>query len=45
MAYDADGNLLDHLLSKQRRHGERRSTAQEVLPAIKVIGIPTNSAS
>ena len=39
MAYDADEavDLLDHLLSKQRRHGERRSSAQEVLPAIKMV--------
>ena len=40
MTYDADGeavDLLDHLLSKQRRHGERRSSSQEVLPAIKMI--------
>jgi hypothetical protein len=37
MAYDADGDLLDHLLSKQRRHGERRSGAQEAMPAIKML--------
>ena len=40
MTYNADGeavDLLDHLLSKQRRHGERRSSAQEVLPAIKMV--------
>jgi len=40
MAYDADGeavDLLDHLLSKQRRHAERRSGAQEVLPAVKML--------
>jgi hypothetical protein len=39
MTYDADGedvDLLDHLLSKQRRHAERRSSSQEVLPAIKM---------
>jgi hypothetical protein len=37
MTYDADGeavDLLDHLLSKQRR---RRSSSQEVLPAIKML--------
>ena len=37
MAYDADGDLLDHLRSKQRRHVERGSSAQEVLPAIKML--------
>ena len=37
MTYDADGELLDHLLSKQRRHAERRSNSQEVLPAIKML--------
>ncbi len=37
MTYDADGDLLDHLLSKQRRHAERRSGSQEMLPAIKMI--------
>jgi hypothetical protein len=40
MTYDADGeavDLLDHLLSKQRRHAERRSSSQEVLPAIKML--------
>ena len=40
MAYDADGeavDLLDHLLSKQRRHAERRSSAQAVLPAVKMV--------
>jgi hypothetical protein len=40
MTYDADGeavDLLDHLLFKQRRHSERRSSAQEVLPAIKML--------
>jgi hypothetical protein len=39
MAYDADADvdLLDHLLSKQRRYGERRSSNQEVLPAIKML--------
>jgi hypothetical protein len=40
MTYDADGeavDLLDHLLSKQRRYGERRSSSQEVLPAIKML--------
>jgi hypothetical protein len=37
MAYDADGDdLLDHLLAKQRRHSERRSS-QEMLPAIKML--------
>jgi hypothetical protein len=38
--YDADGedvDLLDHLLSKQRRHAERRSSSQEMLPAIKML--------
>ena len=41
MTYDADGeavDLLDHLLSKQRRHSERRSSSQEVLPAKMLIG-------
>ena len=40
MSYDADGeavDLLDHLLSKQRRYAERRSSSQEVLPAIKML--------
>jgi hypothetical protein len=37
MAYDADGDLLNHLLSKQRRYAERRSSSQDVLPAIKMI--------
>jgi hypothetical protein len=37
MAYDADGVLLDHLLSKQRRHAERRSSSQEILPGIKML--------
>jgi hypothetical protein len=40
MTCDADGeavDLLDHLLSKQRRYGERRSSSQEVLPAIKML--------
>jgi hypothetical protein len=40
MTYDADGedvDLLDHLLSKQRRHAERRSSSQQVLPAIKML--------
>ena len=40
MTYDADGedvDLLDHLLSKQRRHSERRSSSQEMLPAIKML--------
>jgi hypothetical protein len=40
MTYDADGedvDLLDHLLSKQRRHAERRSSSQEALPAIKML--------
>jgi hypothetical protein len=40
MTYNADGeavDLLDHLLSKQRRHSERRSSSQEVLPAIKML--------
>jgi hypothetical protein len=37
MAYDADGDLLDHLLSKQRRHAERRSSGQEAMPAIKML--------
>ncbi len=40
MTYDADGevveDLLDHLLSKQRRNAERRSSSQEVLPGIKM---------
>jgi hypothetical protein len=40
MTYDADGedvDLLDHLLSKQRRHAERRTRGQEMLPAIKML--------
>ena len=40
MTCDANGeavDLLDHLLSKQRRYGERRSSSQEVLPAIKML--------
>jgi hypothetical protein len=40
MTYDADAgaaDLLDHLLSKQRRHAERRSSSQELLPAIKML--------
>jgi hypothetical protein len=37
MAHDADGDLFDHLLSKQRRYAERRSSSQEVLPAIKML--------
>ena len=37
MTYNTDGDLLDHLLSKQRRYNERRSSAQEVLPAIKML--------
>lgn len=41
MTYNADGevvdDLLDHLLSKQRRSSERRSSSQEVLPAIKML--------
>jgi len=39
MTYDADTEaveLLDHLLFKQRCHAERRSSSQEVLPAIKM---------
>ena len=38
MTYDADMEavLLDHLLFKQRRHAERRSSSQEVLPGIKM---------
>jgi hypothetical protein len=38
--YDADGkdvDLLDHLLSKQRHHAGRRSSSQEMLPAIKML--------
>jgi len=37
MAYGADGDLLEHLLSKQRRHAERRSSSQEAMPAIKML--------
>ena len=40
MTYDADGeaaDLLDHLLSKQRRYAERRSSTHEVLPTIKML--------
>jgi hypothetical protein len=40
MTYDADGvaiDLLDHLICKQRRSAERRSSSQEVLPAIKML--------
>jgi hypothetical protein len=41
MTYDADEkdvDLFDHLLSKQRRrHTERRSNSQGLLPAIKMI--------
>ena len=39
MAYDADGNvdLLNHLLSKQRRHAERRSSGHDVVPAIEML--------
>jgi hypothetical protein len=37
MAHDADGGLLDHLLSKRRRYAERRSSSQEVLPEIKML--------
>jgi hypothetical protein len=40
MTYDVDRedvDLLDHLLSKQRRHAERRSSSQDVLPAIKML--------
>ena len=40
MTYDAGVeavDLLDHLLSKQRRYAERRSSSQEVLPAIKML--------
>jgi len=39
MTYDAeaDVDLLDHLLSKQRRHSETRSSSQEMLPAIKML--------
>ena len=39
MTYDAeaDVDLLDHLLSKQRRHSERRNSSQEMLPAIKML--------
>jgi hypothetical protein len=40
MTYDADEenvDLLDHLLSKQRRHAERRSSSQGMLPAIKML--------
>jgi hypothetical protein len=39
MTYDADTEaveLLDHLLFKQRRRADRRSSSQEVLPAIKM---------
>ena len=40
MTYDADAEaveLLDHLLFERRRHAERRSSSQEVLPAIKML--------
>ena len=37
MTYDADGDLLDYLRSKQRRHAERRSSGLEALPAIKML--------
>ena len=40
MTYNADGeavDLLDHLISKRRRYNERRSSSQEVLPAIKML--------
>jgi hypothetical protein len=37
MAHDAHGELLDHLLSKQRRYAERRSSSQEAMPAIKML--------
>ena len=40
MTYDADAeavDLLDHLLFKQRRRAERRSSSQELLPAIKML--------
>jgi hypothetical protein len=30
-------SIFDHLLSKQRRYAERRSSRQEVLPAIKML--------
>lgn len=39
MAYDADAdfNLRDYLLSKQRRHAERQSSGHDVVPAIKML--------
>jgi hypothetical protein len=37
MAYDADWELRDYLLSKQRRNAERSSNGQEMLPAIKML--------
>jgi hypothetical protein len=38
MAYDADGDLLNHLLSKQqRRYVERRSSSQGIVPAVKML--------
>ena len=40
MTYNADGeavDLLDHLLCKRRRYNERRSSGQEVMPAIKML--------
>ena len=40
MTYDAHGeavDLLGHLISKRRRYNERRSSSQEVLPAIKML--------
>jgi hypothetical protein len=33
---NGEADLLDHLLSKQRRYADRRSSSQEVLPAIKM---------
>ena len=29
--------MLEHLLTKQRRHAERRSSSHEALPAIKML--------
>ena len=39
MTYDADAAIaeFDHLRLKQRRYAERRSSSQEVLPAVKVL--------
>jgi hypothetical protein len=37
MTYDADGELLDHFLSKQRRSAERRSSSQQMSLAIKML--------